>query len=86
MSHILSDIIIQVQGVLPRSMTYPSRAGVIQYTSPQLKMLTVPSQCQDGKGHDTDGDDAGAEVESQRLKNLSTNSESSTEPKGQAPE
>ena len=32
MLHILRDVIVQVWGVLPGSVTYPSRAGVIQYT------------------------------------------------------
>jgi len=49
-------------------------------------MLIVPSQHWEGKGCNTDDDDAGAEAESLRLKNLSTNSESLTKLKGQAPE
>jgi len=42
-------------------MTYPSRAEMIQYTSPQLEMLTVPSQHWEGLDCDEEEDDAGAE-------------------------
>jgi len=70
MLHILSDVIIWVWGVLSGSMTYLSRAGVIQYTSPQLKMLSVPSQHQEGLGHDTGDDDAGAKAELLSLKKI----------------
>jgi len=49
-------------------VTYPSRAEVIQYTSPQLEILTVPSQCQEGPDCDADDDDAGEEVEFLSLK------------------
>jgi len=58
-------------------MTYPSRAEAIQYTSPQLEILTVPRQCQEGPDHDADDDDAGAEAE---LLSLKKNSSTDTEP------
>jgi len=63
MPHILSDVIVQVPGVLFRSMTYPSRAGVIQYPSPQLKILTVPSQSLKVRDHDEGDDDPRPEAE-----------------------
>jgi len=54
-------------------MAYPSRGVVVQYTSPQLEILTVPSQCREGPDRDGGDDDAGAEAELLSLKkNLST--------------
>ena len=55
-------------GVLSGSMTYPSRGAVVQYTSPQLEILTVLSQCWEGPDWDGGDDDAGAKAELLRSK------------------
>jgi len=67
-------------------MTYSSRAKVIQYTSPQLEILTVPSQCQEGPDCNEGDDDAGAEAELLNLKKyLSTDTEPSSDPTEKSP-
>jgi len=68
-------------------VTYPSRAEVIQYTSPQLEILTVPSQCQEGQDHNEGDDDAGVKAEFSELeKYLSTDAEPSPDPIDESPE
>ena len=73
-----------MQGVLCKCDRYPSRAGVIQYTSPQPKILTV--SIRRGQAHESD-EDAGAKAELLSLKKKSsTDPEPSTNLKGKIPQ
>ena len=48
MLHILSDDIVQVQGVLSGSKIYPSRTGVIQYIAFDMfgeSIISLSAEC-----------------------------------------